>query len=155
MARHIEPGSVLSQEDYEYLQERCRVDEALNIWGCTLGEGVGDEEARTAPEIVGVDLSELQTEAPVPAPEPGTLHSVHPDQVEYIANSQEVVVGADVVDDDEEVPPYTEWKKADLLAEIERRNEGRADDDLIEPVSEKNADLAAALSVDDEAHPED
>lgn len=41
--------------------------------------------------------------------------------------------------------------KADMLAEIERRNEGRSDEDKIVPTSEKNDDLAEALRVDDEA----
>lgn len=41
--------------------------------------------------------------------------------------------------------------KAEMLAEIERRNEGRSDEDRIVPASEKNDDLAEALRVDDEA----
>lgn len=39
--------------------------------------------------------------------------------------------------------------KAEMLAEIERRNEGRDEDDRIVPLSQKNADLKAALAADD------
>lgn len=41
--------------------------------------------------------------------------------------------------------------KAEMLAEIERRNEGRDDDAKIVPASQKNADLQAALAADDAA----
>lgn len=53
--------------------------------------------------------------------------------------------------EEEEVPPYTEWKKAELLAELGRRNQIRTENDRpsLEPASEKNADLAAALEADD------
>lgn len=41
--------------------------------------------------------------------------------------------------------------KAEMLAEIERRNDGREDDAKIVPASQNNDDLAAALKADDEA----
>lgn len=47
--------------------------------------------------------------------------------------------------------PYDGVVKADLLKEIESRNAERPDDAKIEPASEKNADLIAALKADDEA----
>lgn len=57
--------------------------------------------------------------------------------------------------EDEPKPPYSKWKKPDLEAEVERRNEGRDEDDLIE-VEGKGlaADLAAALEADDAAQAE-
>ncbi len=48
-------------------------------------------------------------------------------------------------DGDKPKPPT----KAELLAEVEKRNADRSDEDKIVPVSEKNADLAAALAADD------
>ncbi len=57
-------------------------------------------------------------------------------------------------DPDPEVKPYPKWKKADLEAEVESRNEGRAEDDLIVVEGKGTvADLAAALEADDEADP--
>jgi hypothetical protein len=52
----------------------------------------------------------------------------------------------DSSDDTSPKPPT----KADMLAEIEKRNADRSDEDKIVPTSEKNADLAAALKADDE-----
>jgi hypothetical protein len=43
---------------------------------------------------------------------------------------------------------YQSFKVADLRAEIERRNEGRDEGDLL-PVDGKKADLIAALEADD------
>lgn len=40
-------------------------------------------------------------------------------------------------------------KVADLLAEIDRRNEGRDEDSLIVPASQRKSDLLAALAADD------
>lgn len=48
-----------------------------------------------------------------------------------------------------EASSYSSMKKADLLAEIERRNADRDDADKIESESDKNADLVAALEADD------
>lgn len=45
---------------------------------------------------------------------------------------------------------YSDFKAADLKAEIERRNEGRGEDDLI-PTTGNKAELIAALVADDEA----
>lgn len=50
---------------------------------------------------------------------------------------------------------YTSWVKADLTAEIEKRNAGREADDVIEPEGTKNADLIAALVADDVAQADD
>lgn len=50
---------------------------------------------------------------------------------------------------------YTKWNKADLTAEIEKRNAGREVDDAIEPEGTKNADLVAALVADDVARADD
>lgn len=44
---------------------------------------------------------------------------------------------------------YGAMKKADLLAEVERRNAARDDAEQIVPESDKNADLVAALEADD------
>lgn len=41
--------------------------------------------------------------------------------------------------------------KADLQAEIDRRNEGRSDDQKITPAGSNKADLEAALEADDQA----
>lgn len=41
---------------------------------------------------------------------------------------------------------------AELEAEITRRNDGRADDQLIKPAGNKKADLLAALEADDAAN---
>lgn len=46
---------------------------------------------------------------------------------------------------------YGGWKVAELKAEVERRNEGRAEDSLILPEGKTRADLIAALEADDEA----
>lgn len=157
MARYIEPGQELSQEDYAWLKDRGRVDEALDIWGCTLAEGVGDdEEPRTSEPVVAPTISDLQTEEPPKAPEPGTFLSVHPDQVGFIAGTEGEVSTEDAEADDE-VPPYEEWDKADLEAEVARRNEGRDEDDQIVPEGTGKsggvvkADLVTALEADDEA----
>jgi len=50
-----------------------------------------------------------------------------------------------------EETPYSKRTKAELQEEIDRRNEGRDDEDLIEPEGTKNADLVAALEADDAA----
>ncbi|NUO57317.1 MAG: hypothetical protein HOV78_11675 [Hamadaea sp.] len=48
--------------------------------------------------------------------------------------------------------PYSKWLKADLEAEVDRRNEGREDDDLIEVDEPGNKpELVAALEADDAA----
>jgi hypothetical protein len=44
---------------------------------------------------------------------------------------------------------YSGLKKADLLAEIERRNADLDDDERIVPASERNVDLVAALEAND------
>lgn len=54
---------------------------------------------------------------------------------------------------DDEPKPYSEWLKADLEAEVDRRNEGRSDDGLIEVEAPGNKpDLIAALEADDAAN---
>ncbi len=54
-------------------------------------------------------------------------------------------------DDGDEPVDYHSWVKADLQAEIAKRNEAREDeDDHIEAESNKNDDLANALVEDDE-----
>lgn len=149
MARNIEPGSVLSQEDYDYLRSRCRVDEALNQWGCTLAEGVGDDGAPTENPIVGGDLTALAAGAPPPSQNPGELQSVHPDQVPFIDGAGDLgIAGAD--EDDDEIPPYSEWKVADLQSEIDNRNADRDEADQIVPTGKLKADLITALEADDE-----
>jgi len=51
--------------------------------------------------------------------------------------------------------PYSDWKNEALQAEIDRRNEGRADDDLIVVEGKGNKpDLVAALEGDDAAQAE-
>lgn len=55
-------------------------------------------------------------------------------------------------DSDGEPVPYAKRKKADLEAEVAKRNEGRADDDVIVVEGKGTvADLAAALEGDDAA----
>lgn len=145
MARQIEPGQELSQEDYDWLKDRMRVEEAINIWGCTLAEGVGDEEDPLSEEpIVAPNLEALQTGESEPAPPPGAQLAVHPEQIGFIAGTEDAVVG----DDEDDVPPYDEWKKADLEAEAERRGlevEGSGNNGAV-----VKADLVAALEADDE-----
>lgn len=47
--------------------------------------------------------------------------------------------------------PYEKWKKADLEAEVESRNEGRPDEDLVVVEGKGTvADLVAALEADDQ-----
>lgn len=46
---------------------------------------------------------------------------------------------------------YDQLLKADLNAEIDRRNQGRDDDQLIKPEGTKNDALIAALRADDQA----
>jgi MinD superfamily P-loop ATPase len=58
------------------------------------------------------------------------------------------VTSAPVTTDEAVVTDYTKLIKADLHAEIERRNEGRLID-VITPKSDKNDDLIAALVADD------
>lgn len=154
MSRNIEEGQVLSQEDYDWLAARMRVEEALNQWGCKLGEGVGpDGDAKTHTPIA-VNFADTAAAGPAPAVSPGALQSVHPDQVKFIEGSV-LEDDEDSETEDDEVPPYSEWLKADLLAEVSRRNADRSDEDQIKPVSEKNADLVNALEADDEANPDD
>jgi hypothetical protein len=125
MSRQIEEGQELSQEDYDWLKERMRVEEALNEWGCTLADGVGDsEQARDSEPIVATSTEELQGAEPAKAQQPGTLESVHPEQVGFIEGTEvldedEELMSTD--DDSDEVPPYSEWEKADLQAEANRR----------------------------------
>lgn len=152
MARHIEPGSELSQEDYDYLAARGRVDEMVNAYGCTIPDSVGPRDEEGNPPAP-VEFADLQERLPAPATPPGQMEQAAPDQF----NADGTVRGDDDFDDDEtdEIPPYEEWKKAELLAEIERRNAERDDDDQISPEDEKNATLAAALNADDDAHPDE
>lgn len=50
---------------------------------------------------------------------------------------------------------YASWKKDQLEAEVDRRNEDREDDDLIEVEAPGNkAELVAALQADDAARAE-
>lgn len=53
-------------------------------------------------------------------------------------------------DDSGDSTPVKPPTKAEMLAEIEKRNADRSDEDKIVPAGEKNADLAAALKADDE-----
>lgn len=53
---------------------------------------------------------------------------------------------------DDEVKPYSKWRKGDLEAEVTARNEGRDDaDQIVVGGTGKVADLAAALDADDAA----
>lgn len=61
----------------------------------------------------------------------------------------------DEEDDSEEEADYSSWNKAQLQAEIDSRNEGRADDAKIAPASDKNKDLVAALEEDDASEDEE
>lgn len=56
---------------------------------------------------------------------------------------------SDEVDDNVEDGGYESMTVADLRAEIESRNEGREEEDLI-PSDGKKADLVAALAADDD-----
>lgn len=56
---------------------------------------------------------------------------------------------AEVKTEEGVVTDYTKLVKADLHAEIAKRNEGREEDNLIKPESDKNPDLVAALVADD------
>lgn len=60
------------------------------------------------------------------------------------------IVGGSVPNDgsDEPVPPYEEWSKKDLQAEIDRRNEDREEENKI-PRSGTIAELADRLTEDD------
>jgi len=69
--------------------------------------------------------------------------------VESVEEVDEVEEEYDVEDEDEDVPPYSEWKKAELVEEIEARNEGR-EDDLHLAVSGTKAELVERLEADDE-----
>lgn len=52
--------------------------------------------------------------------------------------------------EDAEPTPYREQKMADLKAEIDRRNEGRSDEDKIDPEGRASIEsYAAALDADD------
>ena len=78
---------------------------------------------------------------------PGTDHAPDPDLVEVV-RLPEV---EEVVEEDweEEVPPYSAWKKSELVEEIEARNEGREPDLMISTVGTK-LDLVNRLYADDE-----
>lgn len=56
------------------------------------------------------------------------------------------------VEPDEAAPAYSEWKAADLKAEIDKRNEGRAEEDQIVLEGNKKSDAVKALEDDDAAH---
>jgi hypothetical protein len=49
----------------------------------------------------------------------------------------------------EEAPPYEQWKKAELIDEVNERNAGREDDDKIDSSGTKD-ELVARLYADDE-----
>jgi hypothetical protein len=160
MARDIEHGSVLSQEDYDYLKARERVDEALNVWGCTLGEGVGPKDENDTTQVpIAANFSDMQSAGPAPAPPTGAVETVHPGQQDYIpvgdeavdAQTQYVVNPEELDDPDADGQAYSDMKVADLEAEIASRNEDREEDDQIQPASGRKADLIAALEADDEA----
>lgn len=57
--------------------------------------------------------------------------------------------------EEEGVVEYETLRKKELQDLIAQRNEDREEDDLIEPASDKNEDLVAALRADDEAHAEE
>jgi hypothetical protein len=60
--------------------------------------------------------------------------------------------GDDSGDGSDEPTPYAKWLKADLEAEVAKRNEARDDDDQIEVGGTGTVkDLAAALDADDAA----
>lgn len=61
----------------------------------------------------------------------------------------EGLVGDHVLEPEPAPNPYAEMKKADLLAEIDRRNADRDEGERIVPTSDKNDDLVAALVADD------
>lgn len=157
MSRFIDEGQELSQADYDWLKARGRVEEALDEWGCTLAEGVGDgEESQISEPIVAMSVERLQGSQPDEAIPPGTLESVHPDQVGFIEGTEDAVTnGGQVGADEEEVPPYEEWDKADLEGEVARRNEDRGEDEQIvvtgtgKSGNVLKSDLVAALEADD------
>lgn len=49
----------------------------------------------------------------------------------------------------DDVSPYAALTKAELKAEVDKRNADRDDDAKLAPESDKNADLIAALDADD------
>lgn len=65
-------------------------------------------------------------------------------------------VEADEVEADE-IPPYSEWVKKDLQAEIDKRNAEREAAGLepLDPASDKNDDLVAVLEADDAERADD
>ena len=87
-----------------------------------------------------------------PVPEWAQDH-VHPDDLDGATDE----APTEPEDGPEEDPakPYGQWSKAELAAEVEKRNEGRDEDDLIEVEAPGNkAELVAALQGDDAAQAE-
>lgn len=73
---------------------------------------------------------------------------------EQITNPLAWGEGDDAASDDgteAEGKPYPKWTVPELEAEIDRRNDGRGEDDLIEAESGRKDDLVAALQGDDAA----
>lgn len=72
-----------------------------------------------------------------------------PDWAEGLVANHLLIPDSEPVADDAPEVSYKKWKKADLLAEIAARNEGRDEDEMIKPESDKNEALVAALEADD------
>lgn len=75
-----------------------------------------------------------------------SLHSgaLEANRAQFPAESEASLEG----EDDDEVPPYAEWSKQDLLAETKRRN---TEEHKALKVTGTLADLAEQLEKDDEA----
>lgn len=99
------------------------------------------------------DLHEV-SDAPVPAGDGTAPGSEELRKAQLIAELR--ALGVDVPEqdgetdqDDETAPPYETWKSADLNAEIDRRNVGRADADKISKAGSVT-ERADRLYMDDE-----
>lgn len=153
MSLTIEPGQVLGQREYDYLQDRDKVQYVMDVYGCTLADDVVERDFadKVRQPVVAGNAADLQAKDSEPADPPGVERSVHPDQVGFIPGTEE---------EDDEVLPYDEWSKAELEAELDRRNEARDEDSqiVVEGTGKDGnvlkADLVLALEADDPDEPD-
>jgi len=76
-------------------------------------------------------------------------------EIQWPGSEGESDASEDPEDDEDDEIDYNDLTIPKLKAEIDARNEGREEDAMIVPESDKKADLVAALEADDEVEDED
>lgn len=123
MSRQLDPEA-LDEQDVAYIKDRPMIRREFVM------QGFGD---------------------PLDPEYPGLTFSSSPSPEDEQDDTEDDGDGDDA--EKKEDPGYEDWKKKDLLAEIDRRNQGRDEDseNYLSPESEKNAALAHVLREDDKA----